>query len=165
MNLQGSLFNFVWFQAGWWATAFLVASGYPFWAAALLAAMAGVHLLIHRDRAGELTRLANVAFAGYSMDSLFAYQGLLQVTPPFAIGLPHFWLLGLWLLFATTVNHSLAWMFARPWLAAALGAVFGPLTYWLAGEGFGVVRFTSVDGPFYYAAGWALLMYFTAKRF
>ena len=55
----------------------------------------------------------------------FASAGSLPIAP--------FWMLALWIAFATTLNHSMRWLMHRPVVAAIGGAVFGPLAY-LAGR-------------------------------
>jgi hypothetical protein len=42
------------------------------------------------------------------------------------------WIICLWGLLGTNLNHSLHWIYQRPWIAAGLGAICGPITY-LAG--------------------------------
>ncbi|KFA26490.1 DUF2878 domain-containing protein [Xanthomonas vasicola] len=53
------------------------------------------------------------------------------------------WILALWLGFALTLNHSLATVMQRPWLAVLLGAIFGPFSYWLAQRSWHAVKFQS----------------------
>lgn len=42
------------------------------------------------------------------------------------------WLLGLWLVFATTLGSSLSRLSSRPRLATVLGTNFGPVNYYAA---------------------------------
>ena len=51
-----------------------------------------------------------------------------------------FWLIVLWALLATTLNHCLAWTAQPRWRAALLGAIGGPLSYY-AGQRLGAVTF------------------------
>jgi hypothetical protein len=54
-----------------------------------------------------------------------------------------FWLWLLWVLFAMTLNTSLALLQTKPlWLSALAGLVFGPLTYY-AGAQLGAASFES----------------------
>ena len=43
-----------------------------------------------------------------------------------------FWLLLLWLLFSITFNNCYGWLKNRQLLAAILGSLFGPASYWAA---------------------------------
>jgi hypothetical protein len=54
----------------------------------------------------------------------------LPIVPP--------WITALWIGFATLPRFSLAWLRGKPWLAALLGGVAGPLSY-LAGVRLGAV--------------------------
>ena len=47
----------------------------------------------------------------------------------------------MWMLFATTLNVTFRRLRNKPWLAALLGAIFGPLSY-LAGSAAGAVELT-----------------------
>jgi hypothetical protein len=70
-----------------------------------------------------------------------------------------FWLWMLWVMFALTLNTSLAFLKTQPlWISAVAGLVFGPITYY-AGAKLGAADF---DGSFYHfgalALAWALAM-------
>lgn len=51
---------------------------------------------------------------------------------------PPIWMIALWLVFASTVPSSFRWLYGRPWLTAAFGAIGGPLSYW-AGAKLGAI--------------------------
>src|SRR5205085_49591 len=53
------------------------------------------------------------------------------------------WMVSLWMVFATTLNHSLRWLASRPWAAALAGGIGGPLAYF-AGEKLGAL---SIESP------------------
>jgi len=105
-------------------------------------------------RACELRLLACVGLAGAAADS-----ALLAVGATAYPAAPAWWpaalvpplIAGMWIAFGTLLRHSLAWLVGRPMLAAALGAVGGPLSY-LAGTRFGAVA--AGDEP---ALTWGLL--------
>jgi hypothetical protein len=98
------------------------------------------HLLLTRDRAREATLVLTVGLFGFAVDTLQASAGLYAFTgtsvlpwvcPP--------WMVALWMLFATTLNSSMAWLAGRRRLAAVLGAVCGPLSY-AAGARLGAIE-------------------------
>ena len=69
-----------------------------------------------------------------------------------------YWIISMWMLFATTLNLSLKWLRGRPWLAAAVGAVAGPLTY-LAGTRLGAIEFVNQDAALAaLGVGWAVML-------
>ena len=122
------------FQLGWFAC--VLGAQRPWVLAIALACLVAHMLWIAEDR-HEWRALLMVAACGWLLDSallnlgLFDFPGHTWLLPP--------WLALLWLLFASTLRHSLYWT-ARPWwLASLLGGVAGPLSYFagarLAGVG------------------------------
>ncbi len=61
----------------------------------------------------------------------------------------------LWVNFGTTLRPSLAWMWRRPALAASLGAVGGPCSYWV-GSRIGIISFTE---PQWEGLAWVATQY------
>ena len=49
------------------------------------------------------------------------------------------WIVGLWMAFALTLNHSLRFLRQRPALALVLGTAAGPLAYWIAANAWDAV--------------------------
>lgn len=115
--------------------------------------------------AGPLAAIAFVltalAYGGTARDDLRLIPfvlviGLLFDSGLIALGWLHFsapwpserfsplWMLGVWLAFALTLNHSMAFLKGRYALAATLGAIGGPLAYWSASHGLGAITF---DAP------------------
>lgn len=83
----------------------------------------------------EWRLVAAFALLGLAIDgSLQLAGGLIFNNQWLIAGLLPLWLWMLWPLFATLVHHSLAWLWRRPWLAAALGALGGPLSYYAGAE-------------------------------
>ena len=70
--------------------------------------------------------------------------------------LPPPWMIGLWALFASTLNVSLNWLKKHTALAILLGAISGPLCYW-AGERLGALSLLNFNSAMVYLAlGWAI---------
>ena len=83
-------------------------------------------------RADALLILLAVAL-GFAADSLLVQAHFAS----YASAVPSdryapIWILALWANFALTLNHSLAWLQSRPGLAAVLGAIGAPLSYFFA---------------------------------
>ena len=69
-----------------------------------------------------------------------------------------YWIISMWMLFATTLNLSLKWLRDRTWLAAVVGALAGPLTY-VAGARLGAIELTNLEAALAaLGAGWALML-------
>ncbi len=68
------------------------------------------------------------------------------------------WLLALWVLFAIQVNVLFRWLRGRWWLAMALGAVAGPLSF-RAGAALGAAHISEIAATLgALAVGWAIWM-------
>jgi len=124
------LANFLAFQAGWFASVLGAAGGKPWLGPIVVAIVVCTHLLaVTRPR--REWRLLVIALAiGCVVDSLFTAGGWLQYSSgQWVSWLAPYWIVMMWPLFATTLNVSLRWLHGRTGLAAVLGAVAGPLSY------------------------------------
>lgn len=151
--------NIVIYQVCWLACILGAANGMPLLGVAIVALAAAYHLYSARSAGPELALLVIAAIIGAAWDSLLVAAGwlvypngtLLQGTAPY-------WIVALWVSFATTFNVSLRWFKDHLALAALLGAIGGPLAF-LAGERLDGVVFTSYPaGLTALALGWAVLM-------
>lgn len=118
------------FQAAWFGC-ILLAHPLDIAAATLLLA---AHLAYwHRRSEWQWAMLC--AFTGLLVDSLWGAVGVLsfpaQSFPP---GIAPLWLVLLWAHFGTALRHSMARLGEFPLLAGALGAIFGPLSYYAGAE-------------------------------
>ena len=153
------LANFVVFEAAWFACILGVAHGEPAWGTAAVGAAIAWHLAISARPATELALIAILGVIGLVAESLVLAQG--HVAYPngqlFAWLAPY-WLVALWAELGMALNVTLRWLKRKPLLAAALGALFGPLSF-LGGVRLGGARF--IDEPaalVTLAIEWALLM-------
>lgn len=112
-----------------------------------------VHGFRYRHLQGEWPVIAVVTVSGLLQDIVLMQLGVLQFSShPW----PPVWLVCVWLLFATTLNHSLRWLQNRWALALVLGAITGPLSY-LAGERLGAVVINH-DALLLLSAAWGLCL-------
>ncbi len=73
-------------------------------------------------------------------------------------GTAPYWIVAMWLLFATLLNRSLRWMHDRLAVAAVFGAIGGPLAFY-AGHRLGAVEFGNFPlAMVALAIGWALIL-------
>jgi hypothetical protein len=128
------LVNFALAEVGWFAAVAGAAAGRPWLGPLVAIGVVAIHLLVARGRAGELLLLAVTGLIGLGLDGLLKVTGVVAYAADVAPvpWLAPVWIVALWLLFATMLNESLAWLQGRPAPAAVLGAIFGPLSY-LAG--------------------------------
>jgi len=137
-------FNIVGFQLVWLACVAGAGSGL-IWVGPAAAAIFAWTMLRYGEKAAADSRLLAIALPlGFVLDSAFAASGCLRYA--LAWPSPHaspLWIWAMWSGFALTLNHSLAFLRERPWLATAFGAFGGPLSYWIAASAFDAVSFAA----------------------
>jgi len=153
------LLNFAVFQIAWFACVLGGAHDRVTAGTLAVAAAVALHLAIAPRPGPEARLVAILTGIGLVWDSLVVSLGLMSYPAgTFAPGVAPLWILAMWALFATTLNLSMSWLKGRPWLAAAFGAVGGPLAY-VAGRKLGGVEMNEpalallVQG-----LGWAVMM-------
>jgi hypothetical protein len=135
------LANYAGFYVGWLACVKGAAMGAPWLGVLVAAALLAAHLRLHGDPAREARALALIGLLGLIVESALGAAGLYRFASGWeaAPWLAPAWIVALWLLLAATFESSLAWCASRPWLAALLGLVGGPLSF-AAGEAMGAAR-------------------------
>ena len=151
---RSNVLNAILYQAGWLAC---VVGGNT-WALPAGALILALHWWLVDRSARGWAFIAVSALLGLALDLGWQRLGLLEFHGTLGAGIPP-WLVLLWLLFATTFAHSLAWLHERLALGALLGAVLGPLSY-VAGVELGAA---STPFPLWQLAlamapAWALLL-------
>lgn len=153
------LANFAIFEAAWFACILGVAHGAPGWGTAAVLAAVAWHVAISARPGVELALAASLAAIGLVAESFVVSQGHVAYPAGQPVAwLAPYWMVALWAEFAMAPNVTLRWLKRRPWLAALLGVIFGPLSF-AGGVRLGGARF--VDAPaalVTLAVMWALLM-------
>lgn len=119
------LFNLALFQIGW----LVCVLGGNVWAIAYTLPALLLHAWLVAENPAEWKMIGAAVVVGCLWDISMAKSGIITYADAGFIGIP-LWLICLWFLFATTFMHCLLWLSRYPLLAIALGAVFGPATYW-----------------------------------
>lgn len=145
------LINLAVFQVGW----FVCVLGGNLAALLYTTAALVFHAVYMASGIREWMLILGIAVIGSSWDLLMVNSGQLTFPGTADPGLP-LWMLCLWLLFATTFNHCLAWLQSRLAIAGLLAALFGPLTYW-AGSYFSGAQLAGPTAIVVIACGWLLL--------
>lgn len=153
------LFNFLLFQAGWFATVLGSANGFPWLGPVVVLAVVAVHLRSSHRPGSEAILVSLAVLMGLILDSAILASGWIAYPNGFWIaGLAPYWIISLWALFATTLNVSMRWLHGRPWLAALFGGIGGPASYF-AGAKLGAMVFVVPDAALaLLAAAWAIAM-------
>jgi len=152
------LVNFLGFQSVWFLSLFGAGTQRSWLGALALAAFTVWHFRTAVSPRADLALAGIACVVGFLADTAFIQAHLLAYAEPlpFAAVAPY-WILGMWINFALTLNGSMRWLHGRYLLAAMLGAVGGPLAY-VAGVKLGAAvlldRGTVVYGAL--AVVWAL---------
>jgi hypothetical protein len=124
------LTNFVGFQSVWFLSLFGAGTQRSWLGAIALAVFTVWHFRATPNPRAELVLVAIACVVGFVVDTTFIQAHLLAYSEPlpFAAVAPY-WILGMWINFALTLNGSMRWLQGRYLLAAVLGAIGGPLAY------------------------------------
>ena len=139
--MNAFVINISLFKAGWLAAVFSAAASVPFLGTLAIAAAVVTHLARSQNRGGEVRLLAMAAAIGFGWESLLVATGLVQYGAASIIpGTAPYWIVAMWLLFATTLNVAMRWLRKSMVVTAIFGAIGGPLSF-LAGQKAGAVSF------------------------
>ena len=128
---MNKLINMILMQLSWFACVLGAAHHVGWIGAGSAVAISAWHVWRAPKPRLEIWLLCTALALGLIIDSLLASNGLITFASGVIVpGFTTLWMLGLWLGFATTLNSSLHWLFARPWLAIVFGALGGPVAYW-----------------------------------
>lgn len=125
------LINLITFKLAWLSSVLGGANGLPLLGPAAVLVAIVIHLRRAGDPQRELMLIMATGIVGITVDSAIISAGLLSYpSGTLFAGISPLWILGMWMLFATTFNVSFRWMQSRIPLAALMGAVFGPVSYY-----------------------------------
>ena len=151
--------NIVFFKAGWLSSVLGGANHMP-WIGPLAALIAVIaHLYFAKRPGAEIALIVICAAIGAVFDSMLVSAGLVSYTSGmFSESLAPYWIIGMWILFATTLNLSLSFLKGRLLLASAMGFVAGPMAY-LGGAKLGGITLVDTNAALLaLAIGWAVIM-------
>ncbi len=156
-NKTHSVITLVLFKLCWLAIVFSAVWVRP-WIG--LAAIAGftVYETVLRGRSHVLLPAVVVGLLGFTVDNLYAVSALITFRDT-GFALAPYWMALLWVNFALIVEQGLSFLRGRPVLAAALGAIGGPMAY-MAGVRLELLELTAppVVALGVIALTWALAM-------
>lgn len=152
--------NLAGYQLVWFAIVISAARGQPWWGIASALLFVTLQLHFSSTRIPDVRALVVTLICGFLLDGALAATGWLQYASPL-LSLPApVWILALWMAFAMTLNHSMAFLRGKPAMAALLGFVGGPLAYLSAARGFDAVIFATPAwrAVALLAIGWAITL-------
>lgn len=146
------------FQGAWFACITFASREQPAWAFIAPVAAATLMLTTSDKVRADLVLVAAAVVLGLAWDTLALQAGWIDygAPGPWPAVAPA-WILALWAQLATVLRAPLHWMHSRPWLAALLGGIGGPLSY-AAAQRLGACRFDDpAQALVALAIGWALI--------
>ena len=157
--MKDVLKNLVLFKLGWVACVGFAAAGQPLLAAISVAVVVTVHLFSVPLAVKEALFLAAAAVIGLAWESILVASGLLSYPGHTELApLAPYWIVAMWALFATTINHGLRWTKKNWALAAVAGFLGGPMAFY-GGASMGAVEFSNTTLALaVIGAGWAVLL-------
>jgi len=161
-----SLVQFLAYQGVWFAAVVGAGAGTPWPGVIAGTAFVAASLVLSNQRDAGVRLVATALALGVLLDGgLATAEWIAHAAPTPAVAGAPAWILALWAAFALTFTRSLAFLQSRPALAFALGAVFGPLAYWGAAQGWQAVAFVAPQGRALaaLALGWGLATWVLAR--
>ena len=154
-----TIINILASQAGWFACVLGAAYGTPLFGPAVVAAIVGMHLVHSARPSREFALIVSAGLLGAAWDSALVAAGWIEYPAGnVSASLAPYWIVAMWMLFATTLNVSLRWLRERPALAAIVGGISGPLAYY-GGAKLGGVGFVDTQAALTALAfGWAAML-------
>ncbi len=149
--------NAVAFKVAWVSTVFGGANELPFLGPMVVLAVVALHLWLVAEPRRELTLILLAGCIGLAWDSVMVTAGWVSYPSGTVVaGLAPYWIIAMWMLFATTLNVTFRRLQGNLWLAALLGLVFGPLSYY-AGSSAGAINLLEPLAAYVALGGaWAL---------
>jgi hypothetical protein len=159
IDMNAVLLNLTLFKAGWLAAIFAAAASVPILGTAAIAIAVAVHLVRSDAPRDEFLLLALAAFTGFVWESILVYAGFMQYGPNAALAVTApYWIVAMWVLFATTLNVGMRWLRKNLLVASVFGALGGPMSF-LAGEKAGAVSFSDTSTALVLIGlGWAVIL-------
>lgn len=157
--MNAMLLNLSLFKAGWLAAVFAAAASLPILGTAVIAIAVAVHLRRSDKPRDEVLLLALAAAIGFVWESLLVYAGIVEYGSNATLAaIAPYWIVAMWVLFATTLNVGMRWLRKNLLVAAVFGGLGGPLSF-LAGEKAGAVSFSDTSTALVVIGlGWAVLL-------
>ena len=153
------LANIVAFNVGWLTSVIGAAQQVPLAGPAIVLVVIALHLRYVSRPSRELMLILSCGLIGAFFDSILVAFGWVEYpSGMFLDSLAPYWIIGMWMLFATTLNVSMSFLKGRPILAMALGAISGPMSY-VGGQKLGGITFLDPTAALVtLSIGWGIMM-------
>lgn len=142
MEMNFKPLNAALYLVGWFFLVHSAARGFAWEGLLLAAVIVIVHLWSTEHKLSELTLIFFSIVAGFLIESFFIFCGVLSYASPNHLfpQLAPLWILGLYAIFAITINHSLA-MIGNSFMMAAIFGFAGSICSYYVGYRMGAAEF------------------------
>jgi len=147
------------FQIAWFVSVVGGAQQMPWLGPLSLLVALAIHLKAARHPIEELALVLLCGLIGAAFDSILVVNNWVSYSSGvFNEAMAPYWIITMWMLFATTLNVSMRWFRRKPAIAAVFGFFGGPLSY-IAGEKLsGITLLEPVAALLALGIGWAIMM-------
>ena len=158
-SMKQGILNLAVFKVAWTAVVVSAAAGVPVIGVIAVAIAVGIHLRTCDNPESEVRLLLAAAAMGLAWQSTLVLSGLLSYSSGNLLpGIAPYWIVAMWVLFATTLNASMRWLRRNKAVAAVAGAIGGPMGFF-AGASAGAVELASpVVALACIGVGWAVML-------
>jgi hypothetical protein len=142
--MAGKIINAVMLKIVWISCVWGGATGYWWLGVAAVAVFAAWQIPRSPRPLAEIKLAAIAAMVGLVVDTAYIRTGLLAYPAPGPWqAVAPIWILALWIGFALSLNHSLAWLKGRPMGAALMGGIAGPFSFWFGATSWKAAEFVA----------------------
>jgi len=153
------LTNIVLFQAAWLSSVIGAANQMPWLGPVSLFFVLALHLRAAHKPFDEALLVVACGLIGAIFDSFLVSAGWVSYSSGlFSQYFAPYWIITMWMLFATTLNVSMRWLRGKEKLSAFFGFYGGPTSY-IAGQALGGIQLVHpIAALTALAIGWAVMM-------
>lgn len=135
-------FNAFFFYLGWLVCMYAAVGEYPILGPLVVGGILLYHFVVSKEKKSDFILCITLAVLGTIVDTLYMAIGMISYKGGYFNfpSIAPLWIVSLWVLYGTSVNHSLKWMRCNVFVAAILGAA-GAISSYLVGVELGAVKF------------------------
>ena len=153
------LVNLLAFKIGWLSSVIGVAQGMPLLGPSVIFVAIALHIAMAKRPLSEFLLVCATGVLGAVADSVMISAGWLSYPSGMLVsGMSPYWIIAMWMLFATTFNVSFRWLHSRLPVAALFGAISGPLSYYFGAKFSAVTLVEFYPAMLALAVSWGAMM-------